>query len=417
LRKTCQGKSPVTTGSMNPLLQPIRPDAAQMSETHTMQRRHFLSFLPQAAVLASAPALIRPAFAQDGVNARSITIGCSGALSGPLAGFGESLKIGTEAAMTQLNAKGGINGRTLQLQMMDDGYVPTRTADNVKKMLSESSVFALMSCIGTPNNAAILPLIEENSLPYIAPLTGATSLRKASKNVFHVRASYSDETQRLVGKLVDMGIKNLAIVYLDNGFGKEVLADAQKTLTANGIKAIAEVALAIDGKNLQAVIEQTLASRPAAVFLATAGAASTGLVAGLKKISPMLPIAGLSVALTNDGIKQLGNAASGLAITMVFPDPNRPKLQIVREYQAAMKAMGKEEFSLGSFEAYINTRVLAEGLERAGRDVSRAKLQAAMSAMRSHDLGGFSVNYQASPFVGSKFVELGVMGAGGRFIG
>jgi branched-chain amino acid transport system substrate-binding protein len=193
-----------------------------------MQRRNFLSFLPQAAVLASAPAFMRPALAQDGVNARTITIGCSGALSGPLAAFGQDLKIGAEAAMTQLNAKGGINGRTLQLQMVDDGYVPTRTVDNVKKMVGESSVFALMSCIGTPNNTAILPLIEENNLPYIAPLTGATSLRKASKNVFHVRASYSDETQRLVGKLVNMGIKDLAIVYLDNGFGKEVLTDAQK---------------------------------------------------------------------------------------------------------------------------------------------------------------------------------------------
>jgi branched-chain amino acid transport system substrate-binding protein len=388
-----------------------------MSETNTMLRRNFLSLIPQATVLASAPAFIRPAFAQEGFNARSLTVGCSGALTGPLAGFGQELKIGVDAAMTQINAKGGINGRTLQLQMADDGYVPARSVENVKKMIGESSVFALMSCIGTPNNAAILPLIEENNLPYVAPLTGASSLRKASKNVFHVRASYSDETQRLVAKLVNMGIKDLAIVYLDNGFGKEVLADAQKALAANGIKAVAEVALATDGKNLQTVVEQTLAARPAAVFLATAGAASTGLVMGLKKISPMLPIAGLSVALTNDGLKQLGQAASGLAITMVFPDPNRARIQIVREYQTAMKAMGKEEFSLGSFESYINTRVLAEGLERAGRDLSRAKLQTALASMRNLDLGGFVVNYQASPFVGSKFVDLGVLGSSGRFIG
>ncbi len=382
-----------------------------------MQRRHFLSFVPQAAVLASAPALMRPAFAQDGVSARSITMGSSAALTGPLGGYGLSLKMGVDAAMAQINEKGGINGRSLQLQMVDDAYVPARTVENVKKMISDSSVFALMSCIGTPNNSAILPLIEENNLPYIAPLTGASSLRKASRNVFHVRASYTDETQRLVAKLVEMGIKSIAVAYLDNGFGKEVLADAQKTLSANGIKATAEVALAADGKNLNQVIDQTLASKPAAVFLATAGAASTGLVAGLKKASPLLPIAGLSVAFTSDGLKQLGAASSGLAITMVFPDPNRPKIQIVREYQAAMKSIKQEEFSLGSFESYINTRVLAEALERSGRDVSRAKLQTALAGLRNFDLGGFAVNFQGSPFVASKFVELGVMGAGGRFIG
>jgi branched-chain amino acid transport system substrate-binding protein len=388
-----------------------------MSETDTMQRRNFLSLLPQAALLASAPALIRPAFAQDGLNARSITIGCSGALSGPLAAYGNDLKIGVEAAMAQLNAKGGIHGRALQLQMIDDAYVPARSLDNVKKMIGESSVFALMSCIGTPNNAAILPLIEENNLPYIAPLTGASSLRKASRNVFHVRASYTDETTRLVSKLVSMGITNLAIVYLDNGFGKEVLADAQKALAAAGIKATAELALATDAKNLAQVVEQTLAAKPAAVFLATAGAASTGLVAGLKKVSPMLPIAGLSVALTSDGIKQLGNLTAGVAVTMVFPDPARAKIAVVRDYQAAMRAMSKEEFSLGSLESYINTRVLAEGLDRAGREVSRGKLQAAMAGLRNYDLGGFMVNYQASPYVASKYVDLGVMGAGGKLIG
>ena len=61
--------------------------------------------------------------------------------------------------------------------------------------------------------------------------------------------------------------------------------------------------------------------------------------------------------------------------------------------------------------------MLAEGLERSGRELSRAKLQAAMAGLRNYDLGGFMVNYQASPYVASKYVDLGVLGAGGRLIG
>ncbi|MGH8805538.1 MAG: ABC transporter substrate-binding protein, partial [Polaromonas sp.] len=143
-----------------------------------MLRRRFLSFAPQLAALSAAPAFIGNAHAQEGLSAKAVTIGCSGALSGPLAGFGADLKLGVEAAMAQINAKGGVNGRQLQFQMMDDGYVPQRTVENVKKMQDDGSVFALMSCIGTPNNAAIMPLIEESNLPYVAPLTGASSLRK-----------------------------------------------------------------------------------------------------------------------------------------------------------------------------------------------------------------------------------------------
>jgi branched-chain amino acid transport system substrate-binding protein len=383
-----------------------------------MLRRRFLSIVPPLSALSLAPSLVRSAYAQDGLNDRTITIGSSGALSGPLAGFGTAMKSGVDAAMAQINEKGGIHGRQLQFHLVDDAYLPQRSVDNVKKMFADSSVFALMSCIGTPNNTAILPLVEDANVPYLAPLTGASSLRQPGiRNVFHVRASYSDETQRLVQKLVTMGIKDLAIVYLDNGFGKEVRDDAIRTLQAQGIKAVSTVALATDGKNLTEAVNQALAGKPAAVLLGTAGSASAGLITALRKASPMLPIAGLSVTLTADGLKGLGASGSGLALTMVFPDALRPKQAVVREYQEAMRVAGQTELSSGSFEGYVNTRVLAEGLARAGRDVSRAKLRSALAGIHKFDLGGFLVDFSgSSPFVGSRYVDLGVLGASGRFL-
>ncbi len=369
------------------------------------------------ALAVAAPSLSFNTFAQDGLSAKAITIGSTGALSGPLGGFGVALQNGVQAAMTQINAKGGINGRQLQFQLVDDAYAPERSLTNVKKMVADSSVFALLSCIGTPNNAAILPMVEEAGLPYVAPLTGASSLRKAGlRNVFHVRASYTDETQRLVDKLVSMNIKDLAIVYMDNAFGKEVLADAQKALTTNNVKALASVALATDGKNLADVVNQVMAAKPAAVLLGTAGAASSSLIAALKVASPLMPIAGLSVALTADGLKQLGAAAQGVALTMVFPNPNSAKLAVARNYQAAMRAINQTEFTQGGFEGYINTLVLAEGIERAGRDITRAKLRGALAGLSSLDLGGLALGFTSAPYVASKFVDLGVVGAGGRLM-
>jgi ABC-type branched-subunit amino acid transport system substrate-binding protein len=384
-----------------------------------MSRRRFLSLGSKLAALSVAPALIRTASAQEGLSAKTVTIGCSCALSGPLGGFGAAIKVGAEAAIAQINAKGGVQGRQIQLQIADDGYVPQRTTENVKKMIGDGSVFALMSCLGTPNNAAILPMVEASSLPYLAPLTGATSLRSAStRNVFHVRASYTDETQRLVQKLLGMGIKDLGIVYLDNAFGKELLADAMAAMAAKGAQPIVHAALATDGKNLSDVVARVMAAKPAAVLLGTAGAASVGLIEALKKASPMMPLAGQSMTLSGAELKSLGAAGSGMALTMVFPDPHRANTQVVRDYQAAMRASGKEDFSPGSLESYINTRVLAEGLERAGRDLTRAKLRTALLSFQKFDLGGFSVDYStAAPFVGSRYVDLGVLGASGRFIG
>lgn len=384
-----------------------------------MSRRRFLSLAPKLAALSVAPAFIRNAHAQEGVSAKTVTIGCSCALSGALSGFGSAIKLGAGAAIAQINAKGGVQGRQIQLQIVDDGYVAQRTVDNVKKMVGDGSVFALMSCMGTPNNAAIVPMIEESNLPYLAPLTGASSLRSASlRNVFHVRASYTDETQRLVQKLLGMSIKDLGIVYLDNSFGRELLADATAALATKGVKPAVHAALATDGKNLSDVVSQIVATKPAAVLLGTAGTASVGLIEALKKASPMMPLVGQSMTLSASELKSLGAAGSGLALTMVFPDPYRARIPVVRDYQAAMRAMGNEDFSLGSLESYINTRVLAEGLERAGRDLTRTKLRTALMSLQKFDLGGFSVDYSsAAPFVGSHFVDLGVLGANGRFIG
>ena len=384
-----------------------------------MQRRQFVTIAPRLSAGLAAPALVRHAFAQDaGISSKSLTIGCSASLSGPLAGFGRDIKQGAEAALAQINARGGIHGRMVQLQILDDGYVPQRTTENVQQMISQGSAFALMSCVGTPNNAGILPMIEDAGIPYVAPFTGASSLRKGARNVFHVRASYTDEVRRLVQRLAGMGLKDIGVVYLDNAYGREMLEDSTRFLAEQGLKPLVQVALATDGKNLSDVLAKVGQARPAAVLLATAGAVSVALVRGLKTNNPGVLMAGLSVTLTSEGLKQLGDAGSGLALTMVMPDPTRAKTALVRDYQAAMRARGIQEFNLGTLESYTNTRVLAEGLERAGADPTRSKLRTALAGIRNLDLGGLVIDYSGqAPYVGSRFVDMGVLNGAGRFVG
>ena len=384
-----------------------------------MQRRQFVTIAPRLAAGLAAPALVRNAFAQDaGISSKSLTIGCSASLTGPLAGFGRDIKQGAEAALAQINARGGIHGRMVQLQILDDGYVPQRTTENVQQMISQGSAFALLSCVGTPNNAGILPMIEDAGIPYVAPFTGASSLRKGARNVFHVRASYTDEVRRLVQRLAGMGLKDIGVVYLDNAYGREMLEDSTRFLADQGLKPLVQVALATDGKNLSDVLAKVGQARPAAVLLATAGAMSVELVRGLKTNNPGVLMAGLSVTLTSEGLKQLGDAGSGLALTMVMPDPTRAKTALVRDYQAAMRARGIQEFNLGTLESYTNTRVLAEGLERAGADPTRSKLRTALAGIRNLDLGGLVIDYSGqAPYVGSRFVDMGVLNGAGRFVG
>ena len=386
-----------------------------------MDRRHFLSLAGRAGTAALAgPALLPLAHAQDapGVTAKSLSIVSSAPLTGPLLGFGNDIQQGAGAAFAQANARGGIHGRSVQLQIVDDGYVPERSLANVRQIIAQNSTLALLSCVGTPNNTAIAPLLEDAGLPHLAPITGAASLRKPLRNIFHVRASYTDEVLRLIERLTGMGLQGLGIAYLDNGYGRELLEVATGALQKMGRQPAAQAAVATDGTNLQQALQTLAAGKPSAVLLATAGTVSVELVRGIKTRLPGVLMAGVSVTLPGTSLAQLGDAASGIALTMIVPDPDRGKLQVVRDYQGAMRAAGHNEFSQGSLEAYINARVLLEALERAGKDVNQARLRAALASIRQFDLGGFVVDYNGQPpHVGSRFVELGVLGGNGRFIG
>ncbi len=385
-----------------------------------MKRRLFLASAP-VAVAGSAlvgSGLISHARAQtkDVDDGSALTIGCTAAMSGPLGGFGLNMKLGVDAALRQINGKGGVNGRPLRFDMVDDAYVPARSVENAKKLIANNNIVALMGCLGTANNAAITPFLETAGIPHLAPLTGASSLRKTEyQSVFHLRASYTDEINRLVQNLVAMGIRDLVMVYLDNPYGKEVAQDTVRALAAANVKANAMVALAVDGKNMQQAIQEALAAKPSAILLGTSGAATTGLVGALKKASPMIPVAGVSAAFTQDGLKTLGSSAHGIAITQVYPDANQGKYAIVRDYQLAMRAMEQTDFNTGSLEGYISARLMAEAIHRAGHSVTRDRIRQALASIKNFDLGGFAIDYSApSAHVGSKFVALGIMSSDGR---
>lgn len=349
-----------------------------------------------------------------------IVVGSSLALSGILAGSGKDVVAGIQAAFRAVNASGGVAGRELRLQALDDGYSPPRTVENAKALLADGQVLALLSCIGTGNNAAILPLVEKTGVPLVGPVTGAASLRQAGQRyVFHVRASYRDETQRLLQQLMSAGLSSIAVVYLDNAFGTEVRREAELAFQARGVRAAGFFALAADGSNGAAVAAQVTAARPGAVLLGTTGTATTAFLLPLRQISAVLPVAGLSVSVIQSEVPRLGAALQGMAMTQVLPDAASQKNQAVRRFQAALAAADlSAHLGSSAFEGWVNAQVLIEGLRRAGNDLRRERLRDALAGLNRLDLGDLPLGYgEQAPYVASQFVELAVLGAGGRRLG
>jgi branched-chain amino acid transport system substrate-binding protein len=355
--------------------------------------------------------------AEDGVTATTILIGQSVSLSGPTGPLGQEMQAGAAAYFKFVNKQGGVHGRTIVLKTLDDAYEVERTVANVKALINEDRVFALFGLRGTAHTNAAAKIFTPAHVPLFATFSGAQSLREPfNRYVFHVRASYSDETDAIFRQLSSMGLSRIGVFYQNDGYGKEGRAAAEESAKKYklAISALATVEPnSSDAKNAAAAIARI---QPQVVVMYASYKASAEFVRAMRTLQ-YAQFMNLSIVGATALAKELGNDARGIGVSQVVPFPWNIGIPIVKEYQAVMTAeTGKSEFSFLTLESYLSARILVEGLRRAGRDLTREKLIAALESIHDEDFGGFRVNFSRTDHAASRFVELTVIGKDGQIL-
>jgi ABC-type branched-subunit amino acid transport system substrate-binding protein len=114
--------------------------------------------------------LAGPAQADEiGVTADRILFGQATVMSGPSSALGLKMRQGILAAFAEVNAKGGVHGRKLELISRDDGYDPDRSVLQTFKLIDEDKVFALIGAVGTPTSLVTVPIAKAQNVPMIGP--------------------------------------------------------------------------------------------------------------------------------------------------------------------------------------------------------------------------------------------------------
>ncbi len=377
---------------------------------------HFLhSLLLISAALLAVPASV--ARAEPGVTDKALLIGQSAALTGPAQALGQEMRLGAQLYFDQVNASGGIHGRKLQLISLDDGYEPERAAANTRKLIDEDKVLALFAYVGTPTSAAALPLFSEARVPFIGAFTGAELLRTPfNRYVFNVRASYFDETEKIVEHLTTTGIRRIAVFYQNDAYGKAGLAGMERALGKRKLAIAASATVERNAVEVAAASRSIHAANPDAVVMISAYKSVAAFVRAMKAAGSTAQFHNVSFVGSKPLAAELGADGIGVAVTQVVPFPWSGMLPVTREYAELMKKAGQSDLSFTSLEGYIAARVLVEGLRRAGREVSREKLIAALEGMSNTDIGGFNINFSPSNHNGSTLVDLTIIGKNGKFM-
>ncbi|HEX7435377.1 MAG TPA: ABC transporter substrate-binding protein [Caldimonas sp.] len=354
-----------------------------------------------------------PLLAQQGGR---IVLGQSAALSGPASALGEQFKIGAQLLFERINQRGGIIGRQIELQSLDDGYEPDRCAENTRKLI-DSGVFALFGYIGTPTGVVALPLATAARVPWIAPFTGAEALRTPfNRYAFHVRASYFDETAEIVKQLTSVGIKRIAVFYQNDAYGKAGLEGVTRALKPLGLGPESLGTVERNTVDVDAAVKSILAKKPDAIVQISAYKSCAAFIRAARKAGFSGTFYNVSFVGTQALAKELGTDARGVVIAQVMPYPYAPLSLVAGEYIAAGRAALGDKFdpNYSSMEGYVAAKTVVEGLRRGGNNASSENLITGLESLRDFNLGGFFVDFNAQKHTGSKYVDLTILTSDGR---
>jgi branched-chain amino acid transport system substrate-binding protein len=354
--------------------------------------------------------------------ADEIVLGQVVPLSGTIAGTGDEYAAGGAAYFAHVNAKGGIHGRKIRVVTKDDGYKPDQTLAHTRTLLAEDNPLALFGYVGTGNVLALNKnkVLEEAGIALMAPYTGAQDLREPmNPHIFHIRASYTDETARMVEHLHTIGVRRFAVMYQDDPFGKSGLAGAEGALQKLGMKLVAQGSYdRTKPEAVEAAVAAIAPVEPEAIIMVSVNRASAAFIKQMRLKGSRARLFSISVVNFKELLKNAGeDMVRGVGISQVMPFPYAPNLPVVREFQELMARYQPEKtVSYASIESFIAAKVLVEAIRRAGKEPTRQKVMAQLEALKDYDVGGFLVNFGPGNRVGSRFVAVTVIGQGGKLI-
>ena len=297
-------------------------------------------------------------YSSIGVTQNSILFGQSSALSGNAQHLGTNMKKGILSAFNEVNQKGGVHGRKLKLISLDDAYEPEKAIKNTRQLIHKHKVFALIGSVGTPTSRAVMPIISEESIPYIGPFTGAEFLRdKNQTNVINIRASYKQEIQYIVRQLTEkLNIQRISILYQDDSYGRIGLQSLKTALKRKNMSIVSQGTYLRNTIAVKTALLEIMAQNPSAVVIVGAYLPTARFI----ELADSLNFKPLFICLSFVGTTalslELKNSSTAVAVTQVVPSFPRP---LTARYQ--------KDFNFVSLEGYFVGRLTIEVLRQLGK--------------------------------------------------
>jgi branched-chain amino acid transport system substrate-binding protein len=348
-----------------------------------------------AAVAVSLAIALPAAAQQQGVTADTVTIGAHGPITGPAAYIGLAGRDGMLLAVKEINAAGGVNGRKLVAVFEDDGHSPTKAVAAVKKLVEQDKVFAVMSVGGSNATVGAVDYMKEKSVPYYVSIASAPQVTwPHSKTMFRGGTTESARYGELYAEFLVTNYKAKRIAIMS---GREEYPRNEGDATVDKLKnwfqvtPVARVEFNIGDKDFTPQLVEVQKSNPdviaffgnpAEAAIAMRQAKELGMkqpfFIGSNMVDPALIVAAKSAA---EGVM-------GFSLIPYLPGSKAPDMV---KWEAAWKkeypnapAGRPNTFDL---LAYGDTYVVAEGIKRAGANLTTDSFIKALEGIQNYRVG------------------------------
>ena len=355
-----------------------------------MVGRRFGALLALCAWIATS---LTVAHAQD-----PIPVGAIEVLSGPNAAYGAAIKAGLELALPEINARGVLGGRKINLVVEDSAGDKGQAINAARKLIGRDHVVGIIGPTLSNEMFAAGPVAQDRHVPIIGTSTTANGITKIGDDVFRTSLPESDVIPVTLRKAVSRGVKTIALIYAnDDAFSKSGYDVMKAAAEQAGLQIVATESFGSKDTDFSAQLTKIAALHPDAVGISALVEPVAGVLLGARQVgfAPQTLFLGGNGANSPKLGEIAGKAADGLIVgSPWFVGKATPQNQA---FVAAFRKAYERDPDQFSAQAYDAMRIMAAAIDRAG-SAEPAKVRDAL-AQTTFDgvMGPFSFSPSRDP--------------------
>ncbi|WP_406102174.1 ABC transporter substrate-binding protein [Streptomyces sp. NBC_01003] len=374
-----------------------------------MRRRATRTFIAALAAMLALAANACGTKSPSAGDGKVIKIGAWYPLTGALASFGIPERAGADAYFKSVNARGGINGRTIDWVVKDNANDPQQTVQIARRLVDQDGVVAIVATNGTSQTQATFPFVlEQKKVPVLNTLGGDASWYEPARDgLFGLQTLYEDQAAALGDWVTRDGAKKVLVVHSDPAafvnVAKVIGPAARKTDPSVRVK---RLSVKYQTTDYSPVISKVKAAKPDAVVLILTAAETASYLKEARLQGVTAPVYGYAPVAAQATLTLGGRATEGLKALQLVKSPNDDD-PAIKEFRTAMQKYERGQpadfITLWGWEA---AKAFVEIAKTIDGPVTSESLTRAYRTARHVDTGvGPVLNYGAGRHLGTRDLQ------------